>query len=150
SEVSYGKFIEKLDGAVDVERVAASRPLTTGRVEDDYPALAVAPDGTTFAAWISFTPGLDRDQRAQRIEKEPDLSLLAKESGGDQLWLRVQKDGTWGEAVAVTQGHGDIYKCSVTVDGKGNTWVFWAENASWPKQALANFEIKARSWSNSK
>src|SRR5215813_448988 len=71
SDVSYGKFIEKLDGAVDVERVAASRPLTTGRVEDDYPALAVAPDGTTFAAWVSFTPGLDRDQRAQRLEKEP-------------------------------------------------------------------------------
>ena len=150
SDISYGKFIEKLDGAVDIERVAASRPLTMGRVEDDFPALTVAPDGTTFAAWISFTPGLDRDQRAQRLEKEPDLAQLVKEPGGDQLWLRVQKDGTWNEPVAVTQGHGDLYKCSVTVDGKGNAWVFWAENASWPKQPVANFEIKARSWSNGK
>ena len=150
SEVSYGKFIEKLDGAVDIERVAASRPLTTARVEDDYPALAVASDGTTFAAWISFTPGLDRDQRAQRLEKEPEISELAKEPGGDQLWLRVQKDGVWGEPVAVTPGHGDLYKCSMTVDGKGNAWVFWSENTSWPKQSLANFEIKARSWSKGK
>jgi hypothetical protein len=150
SDVGYGKFIEKLDGAVDIERVAASRPLTTARIEDDYPALAVAPDGTTFAAWIGFTPGLDRDQRAQRLEKEPELAQLAKEPGGDQLWLRVQKDGAWSEPLAVTQGHGDLYKCSVTVDGKGNAWVFWSENASWPKQSLANFEIKARSWSKGK
>ena len=90
SEITYGKFIEKLDGAVDVERVAASRPLSTGRTDDDFPALSVAPDGSTFAAWISFAPGLDRDARAQRFEKEPDdLSYLAKESGGDQLWLRA-------------------------------------------------------------
>ena len=56
ADVTYGKFVEKLDGAVDVERVAASRPLSDGRADDDYPALAVAPDGTAFAAWI--TPAL--------------------------------------------------------------------------------------------
>src|SRR6476660_2734485 len=55
SEITYGKFIEKLDGAVDVERVAASRPLSTGRTDDDFPALAVAPDGNAYAAWITFT-----------------------------------------------------------------------------------------------
>src|SRR5262249_53228761 len=124
-EIAYGKFIEKLDGAVDVERVAASRPLTSGRTDDDYPALAVAPDGTTFGAWISFAPGLDRDTRAQRMERAPeDLSYLAKEPGGDQLWVRTQKNGTWSEPVAVTSGHGDLYKCTLTVDGQGRAWAF--------------------------
>src|SRR4051812_16422060 len=46
SDISYGRFIEKLDGAADVERVAASRPLTSERTDDDYPALALAMDGT--------------------------------------------------------------------------------------------------------
>jgi hypothetical protein len=94
SDVAYGKFVEKLDGAVDIERVAASRPISSERTDDDFPALCVGPDGTDYAAWITFTPGLDRDERARRMEKEPkDFSYLAEEPGGDQLWLRVQKNG---------------------------------------------------------
>jgi hypothetical protein len=151
SEIAYGKFVEKLNGAVDVERVAATRPLSEGRTDDDYPALAVAPDGSAFAAWISFTPGLDRDERAREFEKAPaDLTYLAKESDGDQLWLRVQKNGSWQKPIAVTPGHGDLYKCAVTVDGEGRTWIVWAENKSWPKQPLANFEIWARTYEGGK
>ena len=151
ADITYGKFVEKLNGAVDVERVAASRPLSTGRMDDDYPALTVAADGTAFAAWISYTPGLDRNERARRYDQAPaDFSFLAKESGGDQLWLRVQKNGTWGAPIPVTPGHGDLYKCSVAVDGAGRAWIFWSENQSWPKQDLANFEIWARSLDNGK
>jgi hypothetical protein len=147
SDITYGKFIEKLNGAADIERVAASRPLTTQRTDDDYPSLAVAADGTAYAAWISFTPGLDRDQRAHRLEKEPsDFSDLAKEPGGDQLWMRLQKKGTWSAPIAVTAGHGDLYKCSVATDKEGRAWIFWAENKSWPKEPLANFEIWCRSF----
>src|SRR5436190_1220031 len=123
-DISYGKFIEKLDGAVDVERVAASRPLTSTRADDDYPALAVGRDGAAFATWISFTPGLDRDQRAQRLEQEPaDLSYLAREAGGDQLWLRVQKDGAWTDPIAITSGHGDLYKSTITLDASNRAHV---------------------------
>jgi hypothetical protein len=150
-DVAYGKFVEKLKGAVDIERVAASRPLTGARTDDDYPAVAVGPDGAALAAWITFTPGIDRDQRAQRFEKEPnDLAFLAKEAGGDQLWLRVQKGGAWSEPIPVTPGHGDLYKCNVTVDGKGRAWIFWSENKNWPKQDVANFEIQARSYESGK
>src|SRR5262245_12364678 len=151
SEVTYGRFVERLKGSVDIERVAASRPLGSARTEDDFPALCVAPGGDAFAAWITFTPGLDRDKRAQRIEKEPtDFSELAKPPGGDQLWLRVQKNGVWGEPIAVTPGHGDLYKCAVTIDGKGKTWIFWSGNKSWPKEPLANFEIMARCYEGGK
>lgn len=151
SDIGYGKFIEKLSGGVDIERVAATRQLSSGRSDDDYPALAVAPDGTAFAAWVSFTPGLDRDERAKRMPKEPeDFSYLVKEPGGDQLWLRMQKDRKWSEPVAITAGHGDIYKCSVAVDGQGRAWIFWSENTSWPKVGLANFEIWARSYDKGK
>ncbi len=150
-DLAYGKFLEKLDGAVDIERVAASRPLSDGRADDDYPALAVSADGTAFSTWISFTPGLDRDDRAKRLEQEPaDFSFLAKPAGGDQLWLRVQKNGSWSQALAVTPGHGDLYKCAVTADGKGNAWILWSENSGWPKADVANFEIRARYWDHGK
>lgn len=151
SEISYGRFVERLKGGVDIERVAASRPLSSGRLDDDYPALTVAPDGTAYSAWITYTPAINRDERAQRLAKEPaDFSSLAKEPGGDQLWLRAQHKGKWSEPIPVTAGHGDLYKCSVTVDGKGRAWIFWSENTSWPKQDVANFEVKARSFADGK
>jgi hypothetical protein len=150
-EIAYGKFVERLNGAVDIERVAASRPLSSQRTDDDYPALAVAPDGTAYAAWITYTPGLDRDERARAWDKAPeDLSFLNKPSGGDQLWLRVQKGGAWSEPIAVTSGGGDLYKCNVTVDGKGRAWIFWSQNQNWPKPGIANFEIMARSFEEGK
>src|SRR5204863_255316 len=34
ADITYGRFVEKLDGAVDIERVAASRPLTSERSDD--------------------------------------------------------------------------------------------------------------------
>mgnify|MGYP001795589227 CR=1 FL=1 len=86
ADIGYGKFIEKLEGAVDIERVAASRPLASSGADDDYPALSVAPDGTAFAAWLCYTTGMERDDRAERFQTEPpDCSSRAKESGGARL-----------------------------------------------------------------
>ena len=76
SDIPYGKVIERLKGGVDVERVAASRPLSSQRDDDDFPALAVAPNGNSAVAWISFTPGIDRDERSRVWDKAPaDFSL---------------------------------------------------------------------------
>ena len=151
AEIAYGKIAERLKGAVDIERVAASRPLSGQRTDDDYPALAVAPDGTAYSVWISYTPGLDRDERARVWDKAPeDLSFLTKPSGGDRLWLRVQKAGVWGEPLAVTAGGGDLYKCNVSVDGQGRAWILWSENKNWPRPGPANFEIQARSFEQGK
>lgn len=70
-----------------------------------------------YVAYVSFAPGIDRDQRARTWDKEPtDLSFLAKPAGGDQVWLRrTFKGGQWGEPLSVTPGKGDIYKCAVAV-----------------------------------
>ncbi len=152
-DVPFGKFTEQLDGAVEVERVASGEPLTSVRTDDDYPAAAIAADGTVYVAYVSFTPGLDRDERARRLEKAPeDFSYLAKPAGGDQVWLRVHKAGKWSEPVAVTAGKGDIYKCAVTVDGKGRAWIAWAENVNYQAHPgrEPNFEIRARSFSDGK
>ena len=142
ADIPYGKVIERLKGGVDVERVAASRPLSASRDDDDFPAIAVGADGTTAVAWVRFTPGIDRDERARLWQEAPkDFSFLAKAPGGDQLWLRTQRNDAWSEPIAITKGGGDLYKCAVALDGSGRTWVFWSENTSFPGKPLANFEI---------
>jgi hypothetical protein len=152
SEVPYGKVLEKLDGAVDIERTAATQSLTSQRTDDDFPAVVVADDGTTYVANVSYTPGIDRDERARSWTKEPsDFAFLATPPGGDQLWLRAVKNGKAGEPIAVTTGKGDIYKTSLVLDGKGVLWIFWSENKAWQdKKAAANFEIWVRSFSGGK
>ncbi|MES2695058.1 MAG: hypothetical protein V4773_16415 [Verrucomicrobiota bacterium] len=144
AEIPYGKVIEHLKGNVDIERVAATRTLTTQRDDDDFPAIAVAPDGTTAIAWVSFTPGIDRDERARSLSAAiTDFAPLAKPVGGDRIWFRLQKNGAAGEPLAITAAGRDIYKCAVAIDGKGRPVVIWSENTSFPSKPLANFELFA-------
>ncbi len=148
ADLPYGRVLEQLGGAVDVERTAATRPLAAARTDDDFPAVAVAPDGTTYVAQISFTPGIDRDERARVWTKAPDdFSFLATPPGGDRLWLRVVKDGRSAEPIAVTAGQGDLYKTALALDGSGALWIVWSENRAWNNPAApADFEIWARSY----
>lgn len=163
-DLQYGRIVEQLDGAVEVERTAAAEPLTTDRSDEDYPSVAVAPDGTIYAAYVSFTHGdrsayrsLQEDGAATSFansgrgwKKAPDdFAFLKNPVGGDKVVLRVQKGDRWSEPIDVTQGGGDIYKCAVTVDADGVAWVAWSENVAYP-QPEANFEIIVRRYADGK
>src|SRR5207247_9164248 len=51
SEIPYGKYVERLNAAVEIERTAASHQVTNDRKTDhDYPSTA-ATDGTTYIAY---------------------------------------------------------------------------------------------------
>lgn len=143
-DLPYGKVVPQLDSNVLVQRTAWGRQMTSGRSDDDYPALAGDEKGL-FLTWQSFTPGLDRDQRARPLTEEPaDFSFLAAPPGGDQLFLQVEGGGKWSEPVAVTESGRDIYKSAVTPDGNGGAWVFWSE------QEDGNFDVFARHYSGGK
>lgn len=170
SEVPYGALLTQLDGAVEVERIGTAQRLTTARTDDDYPAAAVAPDGTKYVAYVSYTPGGNRDEYnkvelkgkqgnfiGRNWEREPeDMSFLSRQPGGDRLWLRVARDGKWSEPIAVTDGGGDIYKCGLAIDGSGQAWVTWSQNVRWPEESSAtegprpNFEIFVRPYAGDK
>jgi hypothetical protein len=151
-EVPFGRVVEKLNGAVEVERTAATFECTNGHADDDYPSAAVAPDGTVWLACTSFTPGLDRNERARSYTNEPaDLSFLVKAPGGDRLWLRRVRGHEAGKPIAVTPPGRDIYKSAVAVDGAGRVWVFWAENAGYqpfPNAGAPNFDLWARAFTD--
>ena len=147
SDITPGKILPELSGAVEVERTAAGAPFTTdAKTDEDYPSGALAPDGTVWTAWQSFTPGLDRAVRARSYDTEPtDLKVLATAPGADQLWLRPVN----GEAIAITEPGRDIYKSAVAVGGDGLVWVFWSENPRYkpfPDNPKPNFDIFARSY----
>jgi len=147
-DVPFGKTVNQLNGAVELERTAAAVPLTDARSDDDYPSAAVGADGTAWIAYASYTPGLDRDERARSFDKEPeDLKFLATAPGADQLWLRSVKGRDTGAPIAITAAGRDIYKSAVAVDGDGRVWVVWAENASYqafPANGTASFDLWAR------
>lgn len=141
SEVPHGKFIERLEGGVEIERTAATLPLANTPEDDDFPAAAVGPDGAIHVAYVSFTPGLDRDVRARTsyTEEPKDFSFLAKPAGGDRVWLRSFKNGQWSEPLPVTPGGEDVFKCAVTVGGDGRVWVAWGARIE------GRFDVYARS-----
>ncbi|RFC46782.1 MAG: hypothetical protein DVB23_001444 [Verrucomicrobia bacterium] len=143
-QLSLGHPLPLLDGRVEVERVADTENVTAERRDDDFPALAVAGDGRWELAWISFTPGLDRDERARTWKEAPEnLDFLAKPAGGDQVWWRTRsKDGTWGAPVPVTDPGKDLFQCGIAVDGGGATWVIWSEREA------GSFQIKAKRFAN--
>ena len=158
ADLAYGRLESRLDGAVEVERTAAAAPLTSQRTDEDYPAVAVAPDGTTYVAYVEFKHG---DRSAYRQLEAPDgagsnansgrgwkavpgdMQFLAAPTGGDRVLLRSGGPAGWSEPIEITAGGGDIYKCGVTVDGRGAVWVVWSQNTHHPSPE-ANFEILAR------
>lgn len=140
-EVKLGETSRLMEGRVAVQRTAFTlRRISTERTDDDFPALAMGEGGAGFLVYQSFTPGIDRDERAKAWTTAPaDLSFLAKPAGGDQLWLHTRKGNAWNpERVAVTEPGRDIYKSAVTLDGEGGAWIVWSERLD------GNFDILAR------
>lgn len=140
SDLKDGESLSLMDGRVAVQKTAFTlRRISPERTDDDFPALAAGASGA-YLIYQSFTPGIDRDERAKSWEAAPeDLSFLNKPTGGDQLWLHARKGNTWNEErLPVTERGRDIYKSAVTLDGKEGAWIVWSERVD------GNFEILAR------
>jgi hypothetical protein len=147
ADVTPGEPLDLLDGRVAVQQTAFNlRRISPERTDDDFPALAMGPNGHGFLVYQSYTTGLDRDERAKRLEKEPeDFSFLATPSGGDQLWLHLRAVNKWeDERIPVTETGRDIYKSAVALDGKGGAWIVWSERVD------GNFEILSRHFAEGK
>ncbi len=163
-ELKYGEFKSLLEDAVEVERCAAAFPVTSSPADEDYPATAVANDGTIYVANVGFTHG-DRSEYRKLEDASTDTNFansgrgwktapdefgfMSKPVGGDQITMQVYQGNAWGNPIAITSGGGDIYKCAMTIDTKGKVWIGWAENVQYP-QKHANFEICVRSYHEGK
>jgi hypothetical protein len=57
--VRYQETLPLLDGRIRVERVPASQRMSESLADEDYPAMAVGPDGRIWVAWIASEGGAD-------------------------------------------------------------------------------------------
>src|SRR5689334_8080894 len=69
--------------------------------EDDVPAIAVAPDGSFWVAWLSFD--------GQR----------------DDVAIRHYRSGVWENLLWVPGTSGDSWLPQVAVEASGRVWVIW-------------------------
>ena len=71
--------------------------------QDDLPSITAAPDGTLWAAWLSFVG--DRDD----------------------IGIRPYRDGAWGNMQWVPNTAGDAWLPQVAADSSNRVWVVWSE-----------------------
>lgn len=82
--------------------------------QDDFPAIAVSPDGSVWVAWLSFD--------GQR----------------DDIGLRQFRGGRWGNLQWVPATSGDSWAPQLGIDSRNQVWVVWAE------QREGNWDVFAR------
>lgn len=145
ADLKLGSSASFLQGAATVERLPPSLQITHERTEDDFPACASGGDGTIWCAYVAYqngNPVVDDEVRQGKFD-----SLITKNHGDAVRLLRF--DGkAWHAPMDVTQGLLDVWRPSVSIDGKGIVWVAWSQNAggNWDIHARS-FDTKANTWS---
>jgi hypothetical protein len=98
SDLPLGKIQPLLEGNASVESLPIEERISESGAADDYPSLAIAPDGTRWVSYLSYRDSADR----------------VMVSGGGKLH-------------EVAPG-GDHQAPAIAADGKGKIWVTWSQN----------------------
>lgn len=129
ADVAPGRSLTALDGLLTASGSFPSVQLTQGTLEEDFPAAAVAADGTVWVAYTSYVPG-----GPIQLPDEPlipkDWSSLVPEGNGDQVLLARYERGRWSGPLAVSKPLQDVWRPAVAVDGQGRVIVAWSQNFS--------------------
>jgi len=98
ANLPLGKIQPMLNGNASVERLPIEERISESGAADDYPSLAITPDGKRWIAWLSYQDAGDR----------------VMVSGGGKLQELAPK--------------GDHQSPAIASDGKGKIWVVWSQN----------------------
>lgn len=163
-DLPFGKRLRLLDDNLTVERCPAPQALAESLEDEDYPSAAVAKDGTIYVAYLSFKRGEDfqgvRERPAtpesgpvtgptavgevRRIDKPEDLDYLAQPTGGEQVYLRICKNGAWSDPIPVTDGKLELYRPAIALGSGGKVWVFYSAHVDADKNLdHGNWELMA-------
>lgn len=171
SSLPYGQRFQRWQNNIEIERCPSAEPVAETEADEDYPAAAAGKDGTVYVAYVAFTRGQEFPKQRETlatpevapkrtgpnapeprmIAKPEDLDYLAGKTGGERLWLRVRKDGLWGEPVAITDGKTEVYRPALALDGSGRLWIFYpAHRDADANYDHGNWELMARTFSEGK
>lgn len=141
-EVRYQETLKRLGGRIRVERVPASERMSESLADDDYPAMAIGPDGRVWVAWIAFEDGADTVQLRSSADGATwdDPVTLAPAGDYHQVALIATKPRTV-TAVASTIRNGlvHLYRAEYSVGGSpsGETLTRGPGPDTFPRMAAA-------------
>jgi len=153
-ELSWGRPMNFLGRQARVDLVPPSTTIADTEREEDFPAAAVAPDGTVYVAYVEHAhlgpmtavpiDNLPKDENGIPT----DFSPFKPKGGGDRVMLTWFDGEKWAQPIPVTDEGLDVWRPTVTVDGKGIVWVVWSQNlkGNWDLMAR-RFDPKAKTWS---
>jgi hypothetical protein len=132
-----GKYF--LNEQARVFRGPASVSIADGSTDDDFPAAAVAPDGTVWVAYVAYKHGNPIDLPADDTALQ-DWSSLVTKGNGDQVKLLRYDGKHWSTPVDITAPGVDVWRPCIAVDASGQVWVIWSQNEN------GNWDLYARSY----
>jgi hypothetical protein len=130
-DLANGRILSYEDGDVLVQAVPApervSPPAAAGAgpnaiPDHDYPSMAVASDGSAWAAWQVY------------------------ENGGDRVLTAHSTATGWSAAEPLTAGGQDIFHTAIGQDASGRVWVVWSQREGEVWNLVARM-YDGRSWS---
>ena len=127
ADLSGGRTVSFEDGDVVVQEVPAPgriSPLTppNATADHDYPTLAVASNGTAWAAWQVY------------------------ENGGDRVLAARSTAEGWSAPDALTPGGQDVFHTAIGEDARGRMWVVWSQRDGENWDLVGRFH-DGREWS---
>ncbi|HIE52538.1 MAG TPA: hypothetical protein EYP85_12335 [Armatimonadetes bacterium] len=149
-EATFGRALTLLGGQVRVERVPLTTQLSREPTDDDFPAAAVAPDGTVWLAYVAYQHG-NPIELPEGAAIPADWSSFATKGNGDQIRLLHFDGQRWSTPLKVTEGLLDLWRPAVVVDGQGQVWVFWSQNVGGNWDLFARrYDPQANRWSEAR
>jgi hypothetical protein len=150
NDVYAGKPKSFLTNSVLVEQTTGDMRLTSGPAENDFPAAALAPDGTTWIAYVAYGYGTDNQGNPQppllgsTTQQPTTFDFLVPQGNGDQVRLaQISADGTtFTDVTAVTLPGQDVMRPAIAVDNNGTVWIVWSQNVK------GNWDLYACSYHN--
>jgi hypothetical protein len=131
AQLKRGERTMFLDGQAALNRVDPAVRLTGEPGDEDFPAAAKAADGSVWLAYTTYTA--ERAILRQPVAPADFDSALVPTKNGDRLYLRRYDAQGWDPPMAVTDGGLDLWRPAVSVDGRGDVVVVWAQqtNGNW-------------------
>ena len=120
-QVRYQETLKLLEGRIRVERVPRSLRMSESLADDDYPAIAIGPDGRVWVAWIAFEDGADTIQIRSSADGETwdDAVTLAPTGEYYQVALVSTRPGAvTAVASAIRDGLVHLYKAEYSAGGE--------------------------------
>jgi hypothetical protein len=124
TDLATGTARNYLDDQVSVERQEGAVRLTGRETEDDYPALAKGADGSVWLTYVEYVPG---PPIVMERVTGGNFDGLVPTGNGDQVLLMRFDGKTWSPPLEVSDPGLNVWRPTVTVDGKGVVWVAWSQ-----------------------